>query len=112
MINNYRQVISRLNEILALDDDFSLQRSRLKKADFYTLIGTLKRITDSNDAIENQQVYNRLEFVNEIITNDDRRVDDENEPINQYYGYARAASNTTRARRERENILYNFLLNR
>ncbi|MEQ8245014.1 DUF262 domain-containing protein [Fulvivirga sp.] len=108
VINNYRMVISKVRAILDLDDDFSLQRSRLKnQADFYSLVGALKRIGDN---VENQQLYDRLEQFNEIISDDTLREAEENEPINQYYGYARAASNTTRARREREEVLYNFLM--
>ncbi|NHF60171.1 DUF262 domain-containing protein [Flavobacteriaceae bacterium TP-CH-4] len=111
VIREFRSAINRINSILEIDDDASLQRSRLRnQADFYTLVGVVKRISDENIEITNNQIYERLEEFNNIISSEEQREAEGNEAINQYYGFARAASNSTRARRERENILFNFVI--
>lgn len=94
---NFRNYVNRINQILVLDRDNALLKSRLRnQADFYSLLGVLHTITD----IDNQQIYNRLL----LFINHNLDVDSPPEII-QYYNFARTASNRTLARKERENIL-------
>jgi len=77
------------------------ERSRIKnQADFYSLIGAL----DNLEGIGSKQIFNRLLlFVQHELT-------DESPPrIQEYYDYARTASNRTLARKEREAILIEIL---
>jgi hypothetical protein len=110
VLSKYRMAIMKVQEILSFDDDFSLQRSRLKnQADFYTLIGVLNKLSNTHSPISSRDLYQKLEDFNSIISDDSKREEEGNERINEYYGHARAASNSTRARRERENILLEFM---
>lgn len=93
----FRNHVNRINEILELDEENIIVRSRIKnQADFYSLIGVLHTI----EGIENQQIFERLLlFVEHELT------DNSPQRIQEYYNYARTASNRTAARKEREIIL-------
>ena len=96
-IQNFRNYIEKINQILELDEDNVILRSRIRnQADFYTLVGIIHR--DPN--LTPQQLYERLlAFVSHELN------DQSPARIQEYYDFARTASNRTLARRERENIL-------
>ncbi|MCG8409833.1 MAG: DUF262 domain-containing protein [Bacteroidales bacterium] len=104
--DKFKSLIKQICSILEEDTENTLIRSRLKnQADFYSLIGALYSINKEDRMPENEVVKNRLiKFVNYNL---DQEL---SKDINDYYEYAKAASNRTIARKRREKILMLIIL--
>lgn len=105
--DTYKEIINLIKRIIDSDDTTIILRSRMKnQADFYSLVGAIHSLKKEGNLPTEEEIKNRLiSFVEYVV------VDDSPTDIKEYYEYARAASNRTLARKERERILKRILIN-
>ena len=95
-------------QILALDTENIIKYSRLSnQADYYSLIGVISDNIKNEIVISSQTYVDKLKHFLFLIDNEDQR--NANPNIESYYQNARVATNRTSARKDRVNILKNFI---
>jgi hypothetical protein len=101
VIHRFKNSISTIKDILTLDNEDTIARSRFKnQADFYTLVSAIDSLTQERALPDNTLIMKRLiAFINHELT------DASEKDIKDYYEFVKAASNRTLARTERERIL-------
>jgi len=104
----YRKVIDKLHQILLKDDENIIVKSRLQnQADFYSLFGAINEDFDKNEILEIDVYYEKISNFIELLNNINQHKS--NNDLQDYYQYARVASNRTTARKERIRILKKFI---
>ena len=105
-VERFKESILFIERLCSTDNQSIVTRSRFRnQADFYTLIGVISELQEEKKLpapdlmIDTLQAFIALEKEENIHTE-----------IADYYGYIKSASNRTKARKERERILKNYIL--
>ncbi|MDM8515912.1 DUF262 domain-containing protein [Desulfobacterales bacterium HSG16] len=108
VVNSYKDVVGIIKSIIEQDNDNRIIKSRFRnQADFYSLFGMLADLKRNNALPPLELLTEKLvKFLN-FVDNDESR--NKYPEVNQYYEYARTASNRTTARKERIRILTEFV---
>lgn len=98
-----------LKSLLGHNEENSIAKTRFRnQADFYTLFGAVAGLISDNVLPKIDVLYGKLiSFSNAVDSDDERKKDKQ---LEVYYGHTRTASNRTTARKERINILQEYIL--
>lgn len=103
----FKDTILCIKNILKLDTENILIRSRFtNQADFYSLFGAICYELMNDKAKSSEYYLEKFKQFLTIVENEEKR---QSTPLETYYQHARAASNRTTARRERIDILNDYL---
>lgn len=108
IVELFKRAITVIKEIWTNDESGKMKGSRLmNQADFYSLFGAVILNLKEGKEISASVYYGKLiDFMDKINSEEDRS---HNPSFENYYQNARAASNRTSARKERIQILQDFL---
>lgn len=108
VIRNFKECTNILDSILKGDNENQIVKSRFRnQADFYSLFGVIVDLQKSKTLPTTEKLIEVLKKFLSLVDNEKDR--SKNTDINQYYEYARTASNRTTARKERVRILKKFI---
>lgn len=104
----FKQIIRIIREIQVNSVNNEFSRSRYaNQADFHTLFGVILNDIIQNN-IKNQDVYLvKLMTFSQLLDSEEKRI--ENNDFEKYYQHIKSASNRTKARKERIDILHKFI---
>lgn len=104
VIAKYENIIKHLYEIIQIDTNDIISRSRLRnQADFYSLFGALSQLIDEKYQFDYILTQQRLIGFISILENESERI--KTNDASTYFEHTRTASNRTTARKERQEIL-------